>query len=35
MITKNQVLEAQDKWGNGVVKIGLLKDSKIECETYK
>tara|TARA_B100000497_G_C7567157_1_gene341902 strand:+ start:337 stop:801 length:465 start_codon:yes stop_codon:yes gene_type:complete len=34
MITKNQVLKAQDKWGNGVVKIGLLKDSKIECETY-
>ena len=34
MITKNQVLEAQEKWGNGVVKIGLLMDSKIECETY-
>ena len=25
MITKNQVLEAQEKWGNGVVSIGSLK----------
>ena len=25
MITKDQVLDAQEKWGNGVVKIGSLK----------
>ena len=34
MITKNQVLEAQNTWGAGVVKIGSLKDSRGECETY-
>lgn len=34
MITKEQVLEAQEKWGNGVVKIGSLKDSRTECETF-
>ncbi|BAO77037.1 hypothetical protein [Winogradskyella sp. PG-2] len=34
MITKEQVLEAQNKWGNGVVKIGSLKESRIECEAY-
>jgi hypothetical protein len=33
MITKNQVLEAQEKWGNGVVQIGSLKGSSAECET--
>ena len=26
MITKNQILDAQNKWGNGIVKIGALKD---------
>ena len=34
MITKNQVLEAQQKWGNGVVKIGSLKDNRTECEEF-
>ena len=34
MITKEQVLEAQEKWGNGVVKIGALKDIRTECETF-
>ena len=34
MITTNQVLEAQQKWGNGVVKIGSLKDNRTECEEF-
>ena len=34
MITKEQVLEAQEKWGEGVVKIGSLKDSRSECESF-
>ena len=32
MITKEQVIEAQNKWGAGVVKIGSLKDQRPECE---
>ena len=34
MITKDQVLDAQSKWGAGVVKIGSLKDSRTACEEY-
>ena len=34
MITKEQVLEAQTTWGNGVVKIGFLRDSRTECESF-
>jgi hypothetical protein len=34
MITKQQVLEAQEKWGNGVVKIGALKNQRTECESF-
>ena len=34
MITKEQVLEAQKLWGDGVVKIGSLKQSRSECEEY-
>ena len=34
MITKEQVLEAQNNWGKGVVKIGSLKDSRIACEEF-
>ena len=34
MITKEQVLNAQNTWGNGVVKIGSLKDSRAECEEF-
>jgi hypothetical protein len=34
MITKKQVIEAQQNWGSGVVKIGSLKDTFSECEEY-
>ena len=34
MITKDQVLAAQNEWGAGVVKIGSLKESRHECETF-
>lgn len=34
MITENQVLDAQNKWAEGVVKIGSLKESRSECETF-
>ncbi|MEM7085256.1 MAG: hypothetical protein AAF489_03690 [Bacteroidota bacterium] len=34
MITKEQVIDAQNKWGNGVVKIGSLKNNRPECESY-
>lgn len=34
MITKDQVIEAQEKWGNGVVKIGALKEKRTECEDF-
>ena len=34
MVTKQQVIEAQETWGSGVVKIGSLKDTFSECEEY-
>lgn len=34
MITKEQVINAQNEWGAGVVKIGSLKDTRIECEKF-
>ncbi|WP_298879831.1 hypothetical protein [uncultured Polaribacter sp.] len=34
MITKKQVTEAQNIWGQGVVKIGSLKDNRQECEKF-
>lgn len=34
MITKEQVFEAQNEWGAGVVKIGSLKDNRSECESF-
>ena len=34
MITKEQVLDAQKEWGTGVVKIGSLKDNRLECEIF-
>lgn len=34
MITKEQVIEAQNEWGAGVVKIGTLKDKRNECELF-
>ena len=34
MITKEQVSEAQNTWGQGVVKIGSLKENRSACEEY-
>ena len=34
MITKEKVLDAQNEWGNGVVKIGSLKADRSECESF-
>ena len=34
MITKEQVVNAQKLWGDGVVKIGTLKDIREECKAY-
>lgn len=34
MVTKENVLEAQQKWGDGVVKIGSLKQNRTECEAF-
>ena len=31
MITKNQILEAQKNWGNGIVKIGTLMNNNSDC----
>ena len=31
MITKSQIHETQKKWGDGIVKIGALKDNEPEC----
>jgi hypothetical protein len=34
IITKEQIISYQESWGNGVVKIGSLKDNRSECEKY-
>jgi hypothetical protein len=34
ILTKEQVIEAQNKWGSGVVKIGSLRDDRLECESF-
>ena len=34
MITREHVLDVQQKWGSGVVKIGSLKESRPECEEF-
>ncbi len=34
MITKKEVLDAQKNWGDGVVKIGSLKNNITECEAF-
>ncbi|TCI94771.1 hypothetical protein [Tenacibaculum sp. M341] len=34
MITKEQVLAAQENWGNGVVKIGSLKEERTNCVNF-
>ena len=34
MITKEKVIDAQNKWGAGVVKIGTLKNNRQECISF-
>ena len=34
MVSQENVIDAQNKWGAGVVKIGSLKDNRAECEAY-
>ncbi len=34
MITKQQVVKAQNDWASGVVKIGLLRENSSECEAF-
>ncbi len=34
MITKDQVIDAQNRWGLGLVKIGSLKKERVECESF-
>ncbi len=34
MITKEQVMAAQEEWGAGVVKIGSLMNERAECESF-
>ena len=34
MISKAQVLVAQNEWGAGVVTIGSLKDERADCEAF-
>lgn len=34
MITTEQILNAQKIWGEGVVKIGSLKENRSECEAF-
>lgn len=34
MTTKEQVLQAQKDWANGIIKIGSLKDNRPECEKF-
>ena len=32
MITEQEVIQAQERWGAGIVKIGSLMDDKDACE---
>ena len=34
MITKEQVIQVQEMWGAGVVKIGSLKEDRSACEQF-
>ena len=34
MITEQHIINAQNQWGEGVVKIGSLKNNRTECETF-
>ena len=33
MITEQQVIDVQNKWALGIVKIGSLKDNRTKCKT--
>ncbi|MCH2228779.1 MAG: hypothetical protein MK105_00445 [Crocinitomicaceae bacterium] len=34
MVTEQQVIDAQNEWGAGIVKISSLKDERKECEAF-
>ena len=34
MINKEQILQAQKEWGDGIVKIGSLKNDRPACEKF-
>lgn len=34
MITQEQIIEKQNDWGAAIVKIGSLKNNKLECELF-
>ena len=34
MITKEEILDIQKEWGDGVVKIGTLRGKRKECEKF-
>ena len=34
MITEQQIINIQNQWGAGVVKIGALKNNRTECKTF-
>ena len=34
MITKNKIIEAQKKWGDGIVKIGTLINDESACTEF-
>ena len=34
MVTKDHVINAQTEWGNGVVKIGSLRENRTDCENF-
>ncbi len=34
MVSKEQVLSAQESWGSGVVSIGALMSDMVECEKF-
>ena len=34
MVTKDIVINAQTEWGNGVVKIGSLRENRTDCESF-
>ena len=34
MITEEQIINIQNQWGAGVVKIGILRNNRTECKTF-